>query len=1075
MQELQDLLLDDVGAQVVGYLTGAGGGLAKSDLAELTGVPPYRLEPMLRGVRGRALEARAQRLSPATGPEQEEPAYLLGHEELRSLAVEQLGGDLERYRQGIHAWMQDYAAHGWPAGTPGYAARAYPLLLAAAGDVQRVSALARDPRRHAFLRTVTGDDSTALVEIAKARGLAAAQDVPDLHALVELAVYSDAMALRYKELPVDLPAIWAQLGHLGYAMALASSFPGPDERTGALVLTIAGAVAASPGDAGRLVGTLDEPDQRAAALGWGAAIAARAGDASGASRLAAQARTLAASADEQFRTQLLGYLEETAGSADGGAVPGQPPGEAGGADLDRAEAAARAVTEPEPLARRLAGVAVDAAAAGDRDRALRLAPEAVVLARALADSRPQSEVLAQAATATARAGQPDAAEALAREIITPRHQTAALSALAQLAVEAGDRTRAARLAADAQAAAQSAIDPDYRDQALVYLAAAVAEAGESGVAEDLAAAVTSPRHKAQALIELACRTGEPGLVARFVEEAFTIVFEVLDDETEQLTALQGLAFAAAETRVRVYGGTHRDLVEQSGDVVESALAEAAVLVARNGDPFYAVQLAELISGSDGYRVLTAVAVATAETLDPIVAKDIAARIDDDYYRSSALKQVAVAAIQNDSPDDAREIVGELPPKYRAVHSLPVVQEAADRGYLDIAEFVASTIPETTKYETKDKAEALAVTGHAAGAAGERDRAARLAKRAESLALGISDASTRSHALDRLVAEAARAGDPDRVIALTKVERPDSLAYLSERPVREALEAGQSDCAEALIRGMAGSGYLSNLKAQLLAEVAVHVARQRDLERAARLANEAEDLSGPDDVMGGFVAGNLAEVRARAGAADAAISLIRPFKWDTDRALAQAAVGAADAGHPDTAETLLECIADADERSRALPKVAVAAARAGSHHDAVRLARIAADTRSWDREDTLAEVAMETARTGNLEAAQSAAMAVSDPDKRDAVLTDVAVCAARRGDLAAARRIFAHAISGERGDFDPQQMVIFRLKTEKPFTKMARFFPAAILDSSGAFLRAYEGDRSPGSARTPTAADDTTGR
>jgi hypothetical protein len=40
---------------------------------------------------------------------------------------------------------------GWPATTAGYTIRGYLRLLAATADVTRLSALARDPRRHAFL------------------------------------------------------------------------------------------------------------------------------------------------------------------------------------------------------------------------------------------------------------------------------------------------------------------------------------------------------------------------------------------------------------------------------------------------------------------------------------------------------------------------------------------------------------------------------------------------------------------------------------------------------------------------------------------------------------------------------------------------------------------------------------------------------------------------------------------------------------------------------------------------------------------------------------------------------------
>ena len=59
-QELRDLLTgDQTGIDVVGYIAASGGGLTRSDLAALTGAPPLKLDPVLRGVFGRSLQTRA--------------------------------------------------------------------------------------------------------------------------------------------------------------------------------------------------------------------------------------------------------------------------------------------------------------------------------------------------------------------------------------------------------------------------------------------------------------------------------------------------------------------------------------------------------------------------------------------------------------------------------------------------------------------------------------------------------------------------------------------------------------------------------------------------------------------------------------------------------------------------------------------------------------------------------------------------------------------------------------------------------------------------------------------------------
>ena len=150
---------------MLGYIAGSGGGLTRSDLSALTGAPPHKLDPVLRGVFGRSLQTRASADSRDPGPDPATRVYLFAHETLRVTAEEQLGGELARYRGKIHDWIGSYATRGWPDTTPGYAIRGYPRLLTATSDTTRLSALARDPRRHAFLLRATGSDYAALAEI----------------------------------------------------------------------------------------------------------------------------------------------------------------------------------------------------------------------------------------------------------------------------------------------------------------------------------------------------------------------------------------------------------------------------------------------------------------------------------------------------------------------------------------------------------------------------------------------------------------------------------------------------------------------------------------------------------------------------------------------------------------------------------------------------------------------------------------------------------------------------------------------------------------------------------------------
>ena len=212
--------------------------------------------------------------------------YLFAHETLRITAEEQLGAELARYREGICDWIGSYAALGWPDTTPGYAIRGYPRLLTATSDATRLSALARDPRRHAFLLRATGSDYAALAEIRTAQGLIADQKVPDLQALVELAVYRHAISIRNQSIPAALPAVWARLGRFDHAEALARTITSPDARARALAeLASAAAQAGDPDRASRLAAdaealarAITSPDDQAQALTELARAAAQAGD-----------------------------------------------------------------------------------------------------------------------------------------------------------------------------------------------------------------------------------------------------------------------------------------------------------------------------------------------------------------------------------------------------------------------------------------------------------------------------------------------------------------------------------------------------------------------------------------------------------------------------------------------------------------------------------------------------------------------------------------------------------------------------------------------------------------------------
>ena len=142
-----------------------------------------------------------------------------------------------------------YARAGWPDATPGYAIRGYPALLAAITDITRLSALARNPRRHAFLLLATGSDYAALTEIRTIQSLTADQSVLDLQALIEMAACRHVISVRNQSVPAELPIVWARLARFDRAEALARTIT--DTYSQARALTGLATVIAQAGDPDR--------------------------------------------------------------------------------------------------------------------------------------------------------------------------------------------------------------------------------------------------------------------------------------------------------------------------------------------------------------------------------------------------------------------------------------------------------------------------------------------------------------------------------------------------------------------------------------------------------------------------------------------------------------------------------------------------------------------------------------------------------------------------------------------------------------------------------------------------------
>ena len=134
----------------------------------MTGIAAYEIEEILRTVAGRSFTRMARYWQPSAA----QPVYVLGHEELQAAAATTLGPTrLERYRERLDLWAQDYSAQGWPTSTPEYLLRGYFRLLLDTADVPRLTGCATDRARHDRMLEITGGDAVALSEITDVQDL----------------------------------------------------------------------------------------------------------------------------------------------------------------------------------------------------------------------------------------------------------------------------------------------------------------------------------------------------------------------------------------------------------------------------------------------------------------------------------------------------------------------------------------------------------------------------------------------------------------------------------------------------------------------------------------------------------------------------------------------------------------------------------------------------------------------------------------------------------------------------------------------------------------------------------------
>jgi tetratricopeptide (TPR) repeat protein len=695
--ELKQLLRgSEIDQDLLGLLTAARGGLSGSDLAKLAGKPAWQVDDELRAVTGRSFKTWSSYWRPGIWPD----VYVLGHEELQDTARQYLGqARLGVYGKRLRSWADTYRERGWPPDTPEYLLRDYYQMLKQDGDLRLMIACATDRRRHDRMLELSGGDNAALEEIIAAQDILVRRPEPDLISMARLAVLRDYLRGRNAMVPVELPAVWASLGQIRRAEALARSIAQVGRRDASLVELVKAVTAT--GDlhqAEILAEAITRRDQRARATMVLLRARAMAGDSQAAETLL---ESLPSGGQQMLGLTILALAEAEAGH------PGQAQG-----FIERARAGLSSAVNPRRRGEALAALAEAEAAIGDAGQARSLLDEAIAVARSISQPSWRAGVLAALVTASARvegrdqAGTLiDEAETLIQSIRDAVSRTGALATLARAVGSLGDMTRA---------------------QALVDAAAR------------LARTIAKPTRQAGAW-GIVLRTATAIGVARardLYEEAEAIIGSVGNDES-RATALVILAQDAATTghleRARRLASQAEELARSVADP-EGRGADLAALVkamAAAGILAHAEEIVLAIPRSSRPWVEAMVSIAKAAAMvgDVDRAAAIVGSLDNPSQQAGALAALVQDAALAGDLRQAEELARSISrPDPRAKALISLANGAGAAGDLDRAETIVGLIP-----SERHQAAAFAALTEVAAAVGNRGRATHFAQQTWTLA------------------------------------------------------------------------------------------------------------------------------------------------------------------------------------------------------------------------------------------------------------------------------------------------------------------------------------------------------
>lgn len=1019
-QELRRLLRGSaVERDVLGLLAAARGGLSCADLSRLASVEQWKVEDVLHTASGRTLLRRPSLLPAGPHPD----VYLLGHEELQAAAVHYLGDLLGEYLDRLHSWADSYRSLGWPAATPEYLLAGYFRLLSDIDDVERMASCAIDVTRHNRLLDLTGGDASALAETRAALDRIAASDEPDLGSALAIACHRDRLVDRNLRFPHTLPGVWATLGQLPRALALAEP--------------------------------IRDLSLRANALGGVAAALFKAGQQEEATAVATQAKNAFRSITSQFHRGLaVEHIVEAL------VTMGQ---------YEEAESLARSVASPELQIPALDRVAEALAEAERYD-------EASEVALSLPDQ--YSRALSRVTEVLVRVGRYQEAQDLARSIGEPHARLRLLSRVIE-------RIAAADQHQDAEFLAESIPDPFWRSMTMARVAGALGKAGRTQQAAALAARVQilaiahagadlNPLGLAEIAGELTL-AGQKKQAHGIAVEAGSLMRPTTEPGRKFWQAVQRLN---AQTVIQVMqilvkAGLH----EQARNIADSGIDPSLRTLAltwiadelAKADRFpEAEATARAIPTEHGLgTALTHVVTELAKAGRYQEAESLARTITVPHCKQEGLGSIGTVRAEAGQYKEAEHLGRSITDlDIRARTMAAVTRSLLKAGRHQEAETLAHAVD-----DLRVRADLLTEAAAVLAEAGQGERAAALAMTAESLARSITRPEWRASDLVRVMEALAEAGQEERIGAVVMqakllvetISDPGNRAEVLAELAMGLATAGRSEQAAVLAEHSAGivrmlngqgawmswaswvsttSGTVSWRIAQV-AEALAKTARYRESMSLAR------SITVWDAQMSAFaeVAGVLAEARhdqeaaimlgqvvslartlARAGSgADAlawaaktlakagqhqeaatiarraeAMATTISDQRSSDPQLARIAEALAEAGQYTEAESAARSIREPDPRAHALANVAKVKAQAGLYREAEALARSLPDPRLQAR--ALSDITAALAKAGRYREAETLAASITDPHWGGRALAEVAAALARAGETGPAARL-----------------------------------------------------------------------